>query len=343
MAAHGCDTSEKLPVPPGCVYVTYGLCGMATLLNSTIDDLFFKMFKAKNPILQDPVKNYVKLKELFGNSIHIHYPEAPTADGQTYFDNTYTPFLAWEKTDQSCFAYKSGLYEIGANLFTDDSENSGKRFLCNDGKFSKIDFETMYNESKFPTTAMVYDAYYTKFSFMDKGIPIMHYNLIDEVIDENFRVKQSELFEKFPGIYYNFVCRSDCSSQNNSKGKRIDNRFVNLPASPAHLMRRQNSEIASIAQGSKLIYYLLQEDYDAAKNEIQYNIHNLEYLQMKVNGKTALGVCCEKNYNELTKMLLDSGITIANTDYQTCMRWAWTKDSEIFNKLTMASATKRVN
>jgi hypothetical protein len=66
---HASDLIETIPVPKGCVYVTFTLCGEISKDSYRI----LKAFEdpAIRDLLKDPVKHIVRLTEYFGSSLHV--------------------------------------------------------------------------------------------------------------------------------------------------------------------------------------------------------------------------------------------------------------------------------
>lgn len=219
MSGHGCDELDEKLVPPGCVYVTFKECGLFAMAENDPKNptyIFFKMFSENNALLKDPVANYEKLKEIFGRTLHIHYPEAPHEENRTYTDVEYTTFMNWNSSDDFPYprACRSGLFKLGTNLF------------FNDGSFFKFFKNKLYGDD----TIEVINKEELEVVFADSD-PELYTDTMNELFDEktastlqlystvsnmfgSSKVSQSNLFEARPGIYYNFVCRSLCETKN---------------------------------------------------------------------------------------------------------------------------------
>jgi hypothetical protein len=218
MSGHGCDELEEKLVPDGCVYVTFKECGLFAMAENDPKNptyIFFKMFSENNPLLKDPVANYAKLKEIFGRTLHIHYPEAEHEENRTYTDVEYTTFMNWNSSADFPHprACRSGLFKLGANLFYEDGSFfkffKEKSRINGSELIDKAELEMVFADSdpELYTDAMneLYDA--------SAGMKLQFYSTVSNLFGST-KVTQSNLFEARPGIYYNFVCRSLCETKN---------------------------------------------------------------------------------------------------------------------------------
>ena len=229
---HGSDIvkGEPLPVPEGCVYVTFALCGQI----STHSHRIMKAFEdpAVRDLLRDPVKHVGLLTEHFGETLHIHYPEAEDPASRTYYDAKYKPFLANEVKGHGCFSKKSGLYRLGsvssfkapASMISPqvhpDIRSYTASFPCDDIEEPVLKF--IYKGSLHPTLKDILEEY-------DAG-PLTFKKM--KAIAREQAYLQSWAFENWPGVHYNFVCRGSASKEENITNS-------------ATLRRRRNSVSAS--------------------------------------------------------------------------------------------------
>lgn len=197
-----------LPVPTGCVYVTFAICGEETgdaykILAAFGDPAIRKM-------LHDPVRYIKELTTYFGESLHVHYPEAPTEAGRTYYDMRYTPFAGFFRG--SCLAIKSGLYLLGhptsfAAAASTASASPLTKFVghadlhkfmadidCH--QISKRALQFLYSGALYPDRKQL----------VADLIRPLTYDLLENEA-RKFRYTQSWAFSQFPGVHYNFLCR----------------------------------------------------------------------------------------------------------------------------------------
>jgi hypothetical protein len=219
MSGHGCDELDEKLVPEGCVYVTFKECGLFAMAENDPKNptyIFFKMFSENNPLLKDPVNNYAKLKEIFGRTLHIHYPEAEHEENRTYTDVEYTTFMNWNSSADFPHprACRSGLFKLGTNLFFEDGsffKLFKQKFRSNDTieLISKDEMETVFTDSD----PELYTDTLNQLFDVSAGSTLQLYSTVSNTFGSS-KVSQSNLFEARPGIYYNFVCRSLCETKN---------------------------------------------------------------------------------------------------------------------------------
>lgn len=216
---HGSEMISEIPpipVPAGCVYVTFAICGNTTQGAYRILDAFAN--DDIRELLRYPVENIKKLTEYFGESLHVHYPEAENETSRTYFDVRYSPFAHFNTPKLGCFAYKSGLYNMDANVEFMPDENLmvrlteilkyGIKFDC-DSIEPEI-LKLLYNGSLYPTLDTIVGD-------IDPARAITYKLLKHEIT--KFKFSQSWAFRMFPGVHYNFVCRSHSLPNENNTGR----------------------------------------------------------------------------------------------------------------------------
>jgi hypothetical protein len=196
---------EELPVPQGCVYVTFAVCGLVS------KDLYRLLNAVRDPhisvLLADPIKNLRALTTYFGKSLHVHYPGAKNPTSRTYYNTSFLPLVSW-KTDK-CTLGKSGFYRIGGSSGSSSSSVSDfsmpdplprtqyvSETDCDD--ITQDELEQIYAGSIYPT----YDMFV-------KDLDPERTNTYDIVIHNarKFRFSQAWAFQMFPGVHYNFLCR----------------------------------------------------------------------------------------------------------------------------------------
>ena len=234
--AHGGDTLFEKPVPPNCVYITLEECGLTT---KHVDYLsaYLKLMQGFNNIpegmlekLNNPVRYRHDLMAHFGRSLHIHWAEAPDEEraSKTYTDALYSPWLGWNHgEDETCELHRSGIHALipGEEFKIKEEEGDhGRKIYVSgmDADSRNIPEETlhyMYDKSLFPTFNMVKDEH----SLYDEG-PILYSNMNNYL--RKFEFTQSWAFKMFPGIHYNFSCRS-FDSKNIDRNENIEIRRSN--------------------------------------------------------------------------------------------------------------------
>ena len=207
---HGNDivSGDPLPVPEGCVYVTFALCGEISQSSHKI----MKAFEdpALAAALRDPVKHIKRLTDYFGKTLHVHYPEAEEETSRTYYDTIYNPFLAnTVKDEPTCFSKKSGLYKLGdlATYKATGGTVSAKvqadlrpyvaSFPCDSIEENILKF--IYRGSLFPSLEQILQEY--------DEVPKPLSFVAMKKIGKAYKYRQSWAFSLWPGVHYNFVCR----------------------------------------------------------------------------------------------------------------------------------------
>jgi hypothetical protein len=226
---HGSEVvaGEALPVPAGCVYVTFTLCGEVSRDSYRI----LKAFEdpAVSNLLHDPVKHLRRLTDYFGESLHVHYPEAEDPTSRTYYDMKYNPLLGYTiDGNPTCFSKKSGLFRLGDNAVYRAPGGMQAREVQIDSRPYTIDFpcdnisedhlKYIYKGSLFPTLAQVH----SETDPMEKPIT---FSKLKKAM-KAYKYRQSWAFEKFPGVHYNFICRGHGRGEENIVNSGIKRRRV---------------------------------------------------------------------------------------------------------------------
>ena len=297
MASHACDQNELIDVPKDCVYVTLGTCGLSVLARTTEQEEFIKMFHNNNELLHDPVKHIEALQYRFGSNLHIHYPGAKDIRMRKYVNNLYSCFFntvtLGGRSDPS--ARKSGLHSIGTYRTT-------KYIKFNDTITDEV-IDYLYKESLYPTTQQIkYNHSLSNESYAD----------FESKMFTIFKVDQKTLFKYFPGVYYNFSCRSSCyADQSDFYNVRRQESFK------GNEVERQ-SFYKPIDNISSIHYYLSINNLKKAKELIESGSYDLN--EKDRDGNTLLFICCSKGYLELAQLLLNKGVLMDKQDYQECLK-----------------------
>lgn len=327
MKSHGCDNDKILQVPDNCIYVTIAECGLSVNDSDRNLRIFNKMFSENNIYLSDPIKYYQPLQEIFGPNLHIHYSTSPVIGSRSYMDSIYTCSLGWTDVDiknkipaKNYLIHTSGLHKLG----------NFQRKILTGTIFNDItthDIETIYKDSLYPT----YDDIIRKDAYNRPYKDFEHY------IETYFTVTQSDLFEYFPGIHYNFACRSACKEDMDVK----------------LLLRREASSKFNIKLDKKfkntsLIYNLKKEKYGKV-NKLLSDKTYFDINELDSQGNTPLHIVCNmySKGNERLKSIFDSLIDngvdtfIKNNEGKTAYTTCFLKnDSDILYKLVTSTIEK---
>ncbi len=189
---HGCDTGEIKRIPSNCIYITLSECGIKQSIHSPSLKKFQTLFSSNHELLKDPVHNIKKISRLIGANIHVHYDDGKSEPNaiNTYMENNITFFQYYDQ--ESNGVSTSGLYKLGSQLSTDIIKT---RF----NELTKLMVEEIYNGSIYPTLDYILHEIPSYPVSFDTMIDIVHHYPL------------SYLFENFPGIYYNTVCRAPCN------------------------------------------------------------------------------------------------------------------------------------
>lgn len=329
MSSHGCDNDKILQVPDNCIYVTMAECGLSISDTDRKVRIFEQMFSENNIYLSDPIKYYQPLQEIFGHNLHIHYSTSPVIGSRSYMDSIYSCSLGWTYSgdiqkgipDKNYNIHTSGLHTLGKfdrNIFTGD--------ISDDIPIHYI--ETIYKNSLYPT----YDDIIVKDLHYDRL-----YEDFEKYIKTYFIVTQSDLFKYFPGIHYNFACRSAC---------KIDIDDVLLLRRKSSF--RFNSKLDKKFNKNSLIYNLKKGKYDKVIKLLSDNAY-IDINEVDSKGNTPLHILCT-NYNKgnvklksIFNSLIDNGADtlIKNNEGKTPHNMCFfINDSEIFHKLVSSTIVK---
>lgn len=201
---HGCTLDEKLRIPKDCQYVT------AVPLDDTSSSLemyniiFNNAFRKNHELLINPKANIPQLEKLFeGASISVHYyTDNETDITGSYYNAMYFPFTEWYfdsnkvllSKEPNCIisALSSGMYKLGSNI------NKVVNKIDDRNTFSAIN--ELFKGSIYPPMSTVLN-------------DVNKHNIKIDEIGTHYKITQEKLFEKHPGVYFNFVCRSKCDDK----------------------------------------------------------------------------------------------------------------------------------
>lgn len=219
---------EVLDVPKGCVYVTFTQCGLVNFVGSNVN----KFFKQDNiQYLKNPVKYESELKKIFGNEIHIHHSEAKNKTSRTYVNNSYTLAFNSIQANNKCLMGTSGFIPLPVPKNT---EFISERMDC----FDRPKLDKFYKHAIYPRMKDVESAISKR-----QDMYFSHYLK---------KITQKELFEMYPGIHYNFLCRvTDKECDKNALKRQQESAVAAKP----------DKEVQSVSR------YIERLAYNCIKNE----------------------------------------------------------------------------
>ena len=197
MRAHSCDTTKHYIVPKGCVYITAMNSGQELWTTDENDPTrkFLHLFSSNAEILRNPVAYESELRELFGNKLRIYYAESPNPANRKYLNCTYKPLLDWQFKTKYVFE-KSGLFQLG-NV---QHYYRGEILTIRNNNLKSKHIKFIYDNSIYPRLDNI---------LVSSDIPAVYLDFKKNILD-NYEITQRELFQLYPGIYYNFTCRDPC-------------------------------------------------------------------------------------------------------------------------------------
>lgn len=225
LAGHGCDLEKaiKIPMPDNVFYITKTKCGMAGEMYSSFEVI-------------DIIKTYTnieQIKDIEGKKdIYVNYSKSPKEIRRSYINGIFIPMLDIIESN-NIGLYLSGLINIKTtNIYFKDEdeedENYNKipiNFLVTGTNSVDVNNEPIetnepykyivskaYENSLYPTQEEVLKILekYNPDSADDKDKKSMFKLFKNEVIN-TYKIKYSDLFTLFPGVYYSYLCRSPCN------------------------------------------------------------------------------------------------------------------------------------
>lgn len=213
---HSCSTGNQRYVPPGCMLVNLAECGDVSYVSLRSPfRIFLEMFE--NPVdqllLADPITNKVAIEAKLGLKININYPGAPTVENKRYMDTLFSAQLyhkhdpgvfilnkVQNRTEQKYDIYPSGLYRSGTIKLEPLFKN-----VKNINVNIRDDLDYMYPiQVLYPKRKDAIGMGERLFGIVGKNFKVF------DNIGVSFKILQSELFAKFPGVHYLITCRSPC-------------------------------------------------------------------------------------------------------------------------------------
>jgi hypothetical protein len=249
--------------------------------------------------LIEPDPQYDKLSSSY---LNMHYSGNDDSSLHTYLDNMYQPLDSHvlEKSNKNptkVLFFKSGLYEIMQtndklfkSIFTLTIPNNYNSIMLN-----KHNIKQLYDGSIYPTTDQIIssineykqDNYGSISNYLNNFIIdktkiestsietsyIISYTHLYNIINQYFVKTQKYYFEKYPGIYYNIVCRSPCTT--------TDEKEI--------LLKRQTS-----FDNKKKLFDIIETEEDEEINQLpiynfsrlKHNLHKSYKNMSKINLRT---------------------------------------------------------
>jgi hypothetical protein len=285
MIAHGMDlpSVRRKRMPKNCMYITLMECGKLSYVWSKFGELYSKtdtVFEGQTirDILSNPLEQKTLLTKLFRSyglpEPHIHYhDDGPETEDNTFIDAFYSPAMTWDNSKH--LLGRSGLFEIGDySLDGMEKINPTSKNYYYAKKIKNIgEISPMYEGSSLPKK--------TDVEAFIRDESIRNYDQFHKAMADTanpFAIRQSQLFARHPGIYYNPVCRS---------------------------VGRQDREIARAIKSPERIQYV-----DAHKLVLKYSGIDLGFLQLtrritEMAIESAVDARLNRNIN--TKISLQEG------------------------------------
>ena len=220
-----CDDKGKpviKQVPDNCIYITQTVCGIVNELDTKI----FKAFADKSyaHIWRNPIRYIKELQALFEHepTVHIHFPRCSYVDTE-FFPLSDTP--PFEKAPPNTYQFQlSGLIPLAKALTIPDDDRFllGEVLTLPNRKLEKDVLEHLFKYSDYPKLTFYKEGDPKPNSNEPKRTYVLEYDdssqvFFREVKEETSAIGKkffvSNLLETFPGVHFNFLCRSldlDC-------------------------------------------------------------------------------------------------------------------------------------
>ena len=149
---HSCHLDQVKIVPEGCIVVNTSTCGLTTLFNDALSQKIMELFRNRNDILRNPIKNKEALTRELGKEITIHLP------GSEYLDMSFDYHLIpqIDRADGYFRQECSGLMSLDNGICEITSFDRRK------GLYPKRIISPLYKNSIFPTEIEVSDIPYPR-------------------------------------------------------------------------------------------------------------------------------------------------------------------------------------
>ena len=358
---HGCETGNQFNIPENCTYYTRATCGRSSRADKTLHFIqenfikhsnIFTSYKNLNKALPNQLTPHThgnsvnKKKHMYSNtkydlllygSLNVFFKNIK--GDKEYIKNILKrkPYISHsgiiEYTDKNTDDFQKQRY-IYSLLFDNIDES------VNDAAFDEFCLDLNNVEEKLKklylskmTNAFFIDfiRYTYKYSFYPSIDDVMKvYNnpkSIEELqlqIRDRFLITQAELFDRFPGTYYNVACREPCDDADMTKveERRVislgyDNKFSpsKYNGNPDRIAKRYadnvtNKKVENILKSrtSTTIDYNICTAIKRNKlNIVKLLLENGVNPNIKSQGKTPLYCAIESNTPDIAKLLLEKG------------------------------------
>lgn len=207
-------------VPPNCIFITQTVCG---IVNTSVEKIFKAFADKKNAAMwRDPVNHLNEFNALFGDlpGIHIHYPNCTFVDTsfQPCSDNgdrgvhhiEYSGMVPLSKAHTISFKKEPQGFDLYTQLNIDK--------MIEEGKIPGVSEQTvreMYRYSDYPTLKItpgkkqlyIPPKTGTMAVYSESGI-VPFESLIQGSSSLSNSNSMLDLMNQYPGIHFNFLCRS---------------------------------------------------------------------------------------------------------------------------------------
>jgi hypothetical protein len=206
IGGHGHQT-KSLPsfvVPPGCTIIVFAHTSEPTMVGF---GGFRKLCSLPLHILENPHDNIPQLIDMFG-SLAFYFEGQRCPNFEYYLSNCFD----WKNGDIPYFGCNiagSGVIDV-RKMKRSVCKNTVPDVSVSHNETTNIPnvIADMYTNSVFPTRATILDAFNSIISQRFQTSVEKGFTFLDILKPELMYTDQKTLCELFPGIYYNFVCRS---------------------------------------------------------------------------------------------------------------------------------------
>ena len=294
---HGSEGDDTFTVPEDCVIVVKMQAGARSY---GPNDLISNLCSLSSTMLKDPEKYYSNIHDAFG-SVAIYLPGDECSNFSLSLVECYP-----SESYQWCGAAGSGIINIDSFLnkskdLCDDTDIKEEENLFREIEDKVINkSSTIYNyighlfkNSVYPTSEDVLN-YMDELS--DKNLDkdkngIISLNKILIEIDKHFHTTQEELCKK-PGVYYNFVCRSNDATTQLFTKKNRRNVLHNSITSIFNMKHKENKGTNDLHKAREELSKVYEK---LSKVQEKYFADKKSYTKMEKTYQMTLNKWANKN------------------------------------------------
>ena len=220
IGGHGYQT-KSLPsfvVPPGCTIIALAHTSEATIVGF---ESLKKLCSLPLHILENPHDNIPHLIDMFGSLAF-------------YFEGQRCPNFEYHLSN--CFAGKNSNVPFGCSISGSgvlDVRKMKRSSVCKNTVLDDVVVQSettnipnviadMYTNSVFPTRSTILDAFNSRIGQIFQTNVEKGFTFLNVLKRELMYTDQKTLCELFPGIYYNFVCRSIMGTDEDEEDEEED-------------------------------------------------------------------------------------------------------------------------